>query len=233
MTTYLELYDLLEELINILNKHQIKYWADGGTLLGAVRHNGIIPNDDDCDIGIIKNTLTSKCIDEIKNMYLLTKTDFGYKVSYKYNNKILIKNKWSHHLIKIKNENQNLNRAEIMKLGKLSYDKNQVIYTEHTFPFVDITEYELNVNTYTNKIFKQSCYSKEGVDNLILKNFGNFFVNVPIDYITYLNNYYGMDWNEYRYTASYDHKNEKKIKNIKKILITDDMRIPADYVDLM
>ncbi len=46
------LYQMMKVLDAVLAKHEIPYWATGGTVLGAVRHGGMIPWDDDIDIEI-------------------------------------------------------------------------------------------------------------------------------------------------------------------------------------
>lgn len=49
------LLDIAKEFHNICARHNIPYYMLGGTMLGAVRHKGFIPWDDDMDFGIPRN----------------------------------------------------------------------------------------------------------------------------------------------------------------------------------
>lgn len=44
--------DVLREFQEICRRHHLTYYAIGGTAIGAVRHHGIIPWDDDIDVGM-------------------------------------------------------------------------------------------------------------------------------------------------------------------------------------
>lgn len=50
----LKMLEILEEIDKVCVHHNIKYFLIGGTLIGAMRHKGFIPWDDDCDIGMMR-----------------------------------------------------------------------------------------------------------------------------------------------------------------------------------
>lgn len=49
------LYDILYAVDDFCQEYGIKYFLSGGSLLGAIRHQGIIPWDDDIDISMIRS----------------------------------------------------------------------------------------------------------------------------------------------------------------------------------
>lgn len=46
--------DIAQKLLEVCNKHNLRIWAEAGTLLGAVRHKGFIPWDDDMDFSMMR-----------------------------------------------------------------------------------------------------------------------------------------------------------------------------------
>lgn len=59
-------------VFNILEKNSVRYWLEGGSLLGAARHNDIIPWDYDVDLGIYE--------EDIKNCEHILKAKEGQYV---------------------------------------------------------------------------------------------------------------------------------------------------------
>lgn len=77
-------YELLKNVDEICNRFNLSYWIDGGTLLGAERHGGFIPWDDDIDLClpyshylILLEKIENELTDESKFLYFKN-TRFKY-----------------------------------------------------------------------------------------------------------------------------------------------------------
>ena len=46
--------EILDVIAKFCDERKINYWIDCGTLLGAIRHKGFIPWDDDIDVGMLR-----------------------------------------------------------------------------------------------------------------------------------------------------------------------------------
>ena len=79
--------EMLVEFDAICKKHNLKYWLDSGTLLGAVRHQGFIPWDDDIDLSMpvedynkFKEIASNELSDNV--FFQTSQTDKAFKFDY-------------------------------------------------------------------------------------------------------------------------------------------------------
>ncbi len=152
--------EILVEFDAICQKHHLKYWLDSGTLLGAVRHQGFIPWDDDIDISMPVEDYTK--FQEIaqnelsENIFFQTiQTDKNFKFDY----------------IKLRS-----NKAKIVEFHEKNREVgyHQGVFVD-IFPMLTLPNTEFH-KTFYNDTFKQirsissvSLHTLEGKDNPITR----------------------------------------------------------------
>ncbi|MBQ3584099.1 MAG: LicD family protein [Lachnospiraceae bacterium] len=70
------------EINDVCEKHKIQIFLQGGSLLGAVRHGGFIPWDDDMDFGMSRkdyNKFIQVFEEELSDRYILSAPNSSYK----------------------------------------------------------------------------------------------------------------------------------------------------------
>ncbi len=67
------LLNMMKDLDAVLRKHNIPYWLVGGSALGAIRHQGFIPWDDDMDIAMMRSDyerFLKKAVHDLPDRYV-------------------------------------------------------------------------------------------------------------------------------------------------------------------
>lgn len=123
-----EILTIMDEVVRVCNENNLQYYLIGGTLLGAVRHKGFIPWDDDLDIAMPRddfNKFVKICPESLR---------FPFKLQW-----ITTNEKYRHLYAKVEN------------VKTVFYEGLQ--YEENVFPgvFVDIFPLD-ETNGYNKKV---------------------------------------------------------------------------------
>ncbi|MFC1565378.1 LicD family protein [Candidatus Neomarinimicrobiota bacterium] len=155
---------MLFKTLDILEKHNIPYWLDDGTLLGVIRDGDLIPWDHDADIGI-----PGEYADQI--FALAPKFLPHYLIS-----KRVINTKWY---------NGNYRSAKVKtireKILKINFHLDLFFKYDHgdVFRWVDCDALKQTSAKYYRKLDKITWYGREisipsNVEDYLTYNFGNW-----------------------------------------------------------
>lgn len=161
------LFEILYEFDRICRKHSIQYFLDSGTALGAVRHGGFIPWDDDIDVGMLRSEyekFLSVVQTELSDKFVLLSSDSDSSY-FKYHVKLVRKN-------------------TLFPEGGTDNSQHHGIYID-IFPFDKVPEDEIKRKKVVRKVLiLRSCIRLKRTNNnkgkLILKILYIFLKLVPL-----------------------------------------------------
>lgn len=153
----IQLY-LLNSFEKVCRKNKIDYWLEGGSCLGAIRHGGFIPWDDDIDIGIMlkdKDLLISILKNELPEDILIQENEGNHKTQA--------------HPIKLRYKNSYIKQKDFELIPKNKLNWHQGVFID-IFPFSYTNKNKIKREYILSKLLLAHSYSAF-YQNKILKKF--------------------------------------------------------------
>lgn len=191
--------DMVQKFVEVCEKYDLEYFMDGGTLLGAVRHKGFIPWDDDIDLIMPRkdyNKLLEIAPREFKSPYFLqsTMTENGF-----FRTHAQLRNSNTTGFIPI-DRNKDINRGIFMDIFVLDgVADNCILRFMHKF--------EIQVNKKILAYRYDRNYAKLNLPKKVLYYFSRLFFKV-IPFKVYFNRF------NKKVLARYSNKKTKRIGDL-------------------
>ena len=165
---------LMIDVKNIMENLSINYWIEGGTLLGAIRDQKLIPWDHDIDMGMVNhsNDIIKKMIRHLKKKFYVSIKTFS-------------------------------NMEGVWDLGKYRVIKvypKKYFFLKQDLCLDIFIYYNGNIPNMNNEVYKyvvwgkNAFHKKEFFDTLEKIEFYGELINVPSNYREFLKIKYGADW---------------------------------------
>lgn len=204
--TVLGLYQTMKDVHDVLTYYGIPYRVDCGTLLGAIRHQGIIPWDDDLDVCI-----DIKDVDKILALAPIF-NELGYEVS-----------KFYFSVLRVKRKNQESSCVDFL----LTEQRGDKIYFARTLASYVYRVFKGDYGLFGYRNGEEIFITEDELYPLQPYKFGDFIVMGPKSPMNYLNGMYGNDCltTAYQWHAHRD----GVLQGIKKVKMTlsDKDKVPA------
>eukprot|EP01012_Entosiphon_sulcatum_P018130 TRINITY_DN2286_c0_g1_i1.p2 TRINITY_DN2286_c0_g1~~TRINITY_DN2286_c0_g1_i1.p2 ORF type:complete len:319 (+),score=53.07 TRINITY_DN2286_c0_g1_i1:1451-2407(+) len=182
------IYDMLESTDRILRRHDIPYCIVAGTLLGAIRHGGFIPWDDDADIFV--HTSDRQRIVALREEF----EDEGWELL----------EYWSGEHLKVQDP------AGKRLPGGGRFPFVELIFAEETWKVIRGEEREVITYAYpeSQQGWPDEWLTLPGWDELVDIPFGHLRLLGPakVESLRYLTDAYGPDWRQTARTHDFDHR---------------------------
>jgi len=162
---------LLEKVTKVLEDNNIKYFIEGGTILGAVRHKGFIPWDDDIDLGVF-----DKDFDKLIPLFISNIQDHQYE-------------------IKVQRSSEDMIKVFVAEMWLKHKDNGHIVGTPtlDIFRYRQAGDYIKLASVKERKRFPNCIYKKDEFYPLKKYQFESLHVYGPNNPMPFLLKYYGRD----------------------------------------